>query len=216
MFSGFKNIRISHNRKLIAAIIILTSDCQDLYKEQKMAGTFTKTRIMIISDTHSASLWPKESTSAFREGIPDVDVLLHCGDMTEEGLIEAYEKTFEMMSQIKAELKLVIAGNHDVSLDAEYYTTMGQKVHGSRYRPGMPQEALRMFKGRKALRAGVTYLQEGTHKFRLKSGATFTVYASPYQRELCNWAFPYRGDEDRFNPKEHTTKVSTGYPLLPS
>lgn len=32
-----------------------------------------------------------------------------------------------------------------------------------------------------AKEAGVTYLEEGTHSFQLKNGATFKIYASPYQ-----------------------------------
>jgi len=27
------------------------------------------------------------------------------------------------------------------------------------------------------------------------------IYSSPYQPEFCNWAFPYKRDEDRFNPR---------------
>lgn len=38
------------------------------------------------------------------------------------------------------------------------------------------------------------------HTFSLSNGAKFKVYASPYQPEFCNWAFPYWRDEDRFNP----------------
>jgi hypothetical protein len=50
-----------------------------------------------------------------------------------------------------------------------------------------------------AVDAGVTYLEEGTHSFKLKSGAKFSVYASPYQPEFNDWAFSYEHKNDRFN-----------------
>jgi len=50
-----------------------------------------------------------------------------------------------------------------------------------------------------AKEAGVTYLEEGLHSFELKNGAKFTIYASPYTPEFCDFAFPYERDEDRFN-----------------
>jgi hypothetical protein len=45
----------------------------------------------------------------------------------------------------------------------------------------------------------VTYLSEGVHKFTLKSGKAFTIYASPYQPECGDWAFGYKRTEDRFS-----------------
>jgi hypothetical protein len=54
--------------------------------------------------------------------------------------------------------------------------------------------------------AGVTYLEEGTHAFTVKSGARFTVYASPYQPEFNNWAFGYQRGEDRFNTSEQVAE----------
>lgn len=77
-----------------------------------------KTRFLVISDTHSSS--PEENASnddiAFRPPLPKADVLLHCGDLTMVGLLNEYEKTLDMLESIDAELKLVIAGNHDISL----------------------------------------------------------------------------------------------------
>lgn len=60
-----------------------------------------------------------------------------------------------------------------------------------------------LIKGSKAKEAGITYLEEGLHTFTLKSGATFSIYASPWQPEFCNMAFNYPRSKDRYNPKEH-------------
>jgi hypothetical protein len=63
--------------------------------------------------------------------------------------------------------------------------------------------------GKLAADAGVTYLEEGTHTFTLKSGATFTIYASPYQPEFNRWAFGYEHTEDRFNLPGQVAKGTT-------
>lgn len=77
-----------------------------------------KTRFLVISDTHSASPDQNagENDIAFRPPLPKADVLIHCGDLTMMGLIHEYEKTLDMLESIDADLKLVIAGNHDISL----------------------------------------------------------------------------------------------------
>ncbi|KAF2192765.1 hypothetical protein K469DRAFT_717356 [Zopfia rhizophila CBS 207.26] len=46
----------------------------------------------------------------------------------------------------------------------------------------------------------VTFLQEGTHEFTLKSDAAFRIYASPYTHQYGLSAFQYPSCEDRFNP----------------
>ena len=84
-----------------------------------------KTRFLIISDTHSAQLSlqenePQASTPfPFRKPLPSADVLLHCGDLTKIGQLYEYRKTLDMLGECDAEFKLVIAGNHDISLDEE-------------------------------------------------------------------------------------------------
>jgi len=57
-----------------------------------------------------------------------------------------------------------------------------------------------------AKEAGVTYLEEGLHSFELKNGAKFTIYASPYTPEFCDFGFPYERDEDRFNVEGQVAK----------
>ncbi|KAF2256869.1 ser/Thr protein phosphatase family protein [Trematosphaeria pertusa] len=170
--------------------------------------SYIKTRILILSDTHSASPLQNASNThtAFRAPLPKADVLLHCGDLTMVGLMREYEQALEMLKGIEADLKLVIAGNHDISLDEAYYKRKGQ--HMQRLREpddDMPMRARELWTGEKAREAGVTYLDEGTHIFTLKNGARLRVYASPYQPEFCDWAFPYFRNQDRYNPPHRCT-----------
>lgn len=138
-----------------------------------------KTRILIISDTHSATLFPSEQTDvAFREPLPKADVLLHCGDLTMVGHLHEYERTLEMLASIDAPLKLVIAGNHDISLDKEFWDRRGhirQRLQAPD--PSVHEQAKGIWEGEAAKNAGVTYLEEGVHAFTLANGAKLRVGA---------------------------------------
>lgn len=146
-----------------------------------------KTRFLVISDTHASD--PSQNTSnndaPYRLPLPKADVLLHCGDLTMLGHLDEYETTMRMLESVDAHLKLVIAGNHDISLDETYYTRMGHKMQGKRWDADMPRKAREMWLGERAKRAGITYLEEGSHSFTLENGGLLRVYASPYQPEFC-------------------------------
>ncbi|EUC48211.1 hypothetical protein COCMIDRAFT_87874 [Bipolaris oryzae ATCC 44560] len=171
------------------------------------APAHIKTRFLIISDTHSAT--PSQNAAnndtAFRPPLPKADVLLHCGDLTMVGHLTEYEKTLDMLAAIDAGLKLAIAGNHDITLDAHYYGKKGRFMHGKQYDQELSAKARELWTGERAKKAGVTYLDEGVHIFQLENGANLRVYASPYQPEFCGWAFPYNRDEDRYNPSHQCT-----------
>ncbi|KAL8908125.1 MAG: hypothetical protein Q9207_001017 [Kuettlingeria erythrocarpa] len=165
-----------------------------------------KTRFTIISDTHTRPPFPSnDTTHAYRSPLPAADVLLHAGDLTNVGYIAEHETAFNTISSASAELKIVIAGNHDITLDEDYYRSTGAK----RFHRNIPEDTAlvrEIWTGEKAKAAGIVYLEEGVQSFTLRNGATFTIYTSPYQPEFCNWAFPYERDEDRFNPSSPGTQ----------
>ncbi|KAI9733586.1 MAG: hypothetical protein M1834_003188 [Cirrosporium novae-zelandiae] len=159
-----------------------------------------KTRLCLISDTHTAILVPaKDISHAYREPLPTSDVLLHAGDITIVGKAVEYRKVFNMLKDAPAELKIIIAGNHDITLDQDYYINGGgnQKHHGKDEDVVKIKE---LWCGAEAQKHGIVYMEEGVRSFRLKNGAKFTVYASPYQPAFMDWAFMYNKDQDRFNP----------------
>ncbi|KAM3073353.1 hypothetical protein ACMFMF_006558 [Clarireedia jacksonii] len=77
--------------------------------------------------------------------------------------------------------------------------------------------AMEIMTGPMAKQAGITYLEEGTHTFTLKSGSSFNVYASPYTVGSGGWAFPYKSNEDRFNAPNQTAanKISVSENPIP-
>ena len=159
-------------------------------------------RFLILSDTHNFE-FEDNISSSLRLPIPKADVVLHCGDLTHCGGLSFFKKALRLLGAMDAELKLVIAGNHDLELDEEFWSTHldeGDELEDHR-------QAVEVMKGRLAAEAGVMYLEEGTYTFGLTNGAKFTVYASPYTPAFMDWAFAYEYDEDRFN---RTHQVANG------
>ncbi|PYI08895.1 hypothetical protein BO78DRAFT_395199 [Aspergillus sclerotiicarbonarius CBS 121057] len=154
-----------------------------------------KTRFLIISDTHGMTIPPQYLTHA------NIDVLIHCGDLTTESKLAEYHQVIQLLQSIPAPLKLLIAGNHDFTLDDGIYT---KKMHEAE-RTGIDiqlihQEYGQVGEARALLTSfsssvGITFLDEGTHHFKLSNGATLNVYASPYTPSAGDWGFQYRQDQ---------------------
>jgi predicted MPP superfamily phosphohydrolase len=139
------------------------------------AGKLIKTRLCLISDTHSTSTFPADDPDhPYRRPLPSADILIHSGDLTSAGQIDEYQVTVQDLKDADAELKLVIAGNHDLSLDTAFYAEVGFNFHcrGSVVDVAAVRE---MWTGKEARDAGIVYLDEGVHRFTLKNGACFTV-----------------------------------------
>ena len=158
-------------------------------------------RFLVLSDTHNFEFENNETASApFSLPLPKVDVVLHCGDLTHCGGTSSYKKALKMLGAIDAELKLVIAGNHDLELDKDYWNNHLDEDD----EPDDHSRAVEVMKGRLAEEAGVTYLNEGIYTFVLENGAKFVIYASPYSEAFCDWAFAYEHNQDRFNDVHQT------------
>lgn len=108
---------------------------------------------MVISDTHGRDIWEERTQNP-----PKVDVLLHCGDLSQIGGLTEYRKTMAMLGKVDAELKLVIAGNHDVSLDKKWWRGKNLDPEDD---PAMCTQAHKFWTGKEADDAGVCYLDEG-------------------------------------------------------
>jgi Icc-related predicted phosphoesterase len=165
-----------------------------------------KTRLFIISDTHADDWQPKATN------LPHIDVAIHCGDLTEGSKIHEFRTSLAMLQNINASLKLVIAGNHDFSLDTPLFKKKISEA-SLRIEPELLKrefgdigEAQKLFED--AASSGIHFLDEGTHQFNLQNGATLTVYASPYTPSLGEWGF-------QFNPKHgHEFAIEKGVDIV--
>lgn len=116
-------------------------------KTLDMEDTRDETQFLIISDTHDLAVrdLPK---------LPTADVVLHCGDITEDGDIKSYKKTIDALATLPAELKLVIAGNHDISLDRSFYASQGGSDDDH-------NNAMAIWRSENCRRNNIHYLEEG-------------------------------------------------------
>jgi len=64
----------------------------------------TKVRFVLVSDTHSTS--PEDGL--FK--VPDGDVFIHAGDLTNRGTFAELKKTLGWIERLPHEVKIVIAG----------------------------------------------------------------------------------------------------------
>ncbi|PPQ73403.1 hypothetical protein CVT26_015795 [Gymnopilus dilepis] len=162
------------------------------------------TRFVCISDTHSRSF-----------EVPNGDVLLHSGDLTNHGTIEDLEKTMSWLEALPHKTKIIIAGNHDMALHPAWYEKEWQNWHkmdgkqvgltllahsGARLIEVISKQdtavAAEMVKGDRAKKAGIVYLEDEEYKFQVREGGkTWSIYGSPWSPEFFNLAFNYSAAE---------------------
>lgn len=122
------------------------------------------TRFVCFSDTHTR-----------HEGvvIPPGDVLIHAGDFTNTGLPTEVQAFNEFLARQPHAHKIVIAGNHDLTMDQDSYPRLWKKFKH-------PQQ----FEATQRLLSSATYLLDQEVTVR-----GFRIYGSPWQPEFCHWAF---------------------------
>ena len=69
-----------------------------------MPPAMRRTRFVCVSDTHNAS----PTNGAFK--LPKGDVLIHAGDLTNQGSLSELRRTVEWLEGADFEAKIVIAG----------------------------------------------------------------------------------------------------------
>ncbi|KAK3385623.1 Metallo-dependent phosphatase-like protein [Podospora didyma] len=134
-----------------------------------------KVRFVCISDTHN-----DDCTGS----LPDGDVLLHSGDLTDFGTMEELQAAYNWISALPHKTKIVIAGNHEMGLDPNHKDFL--------------PEALSLFTSEAARAAGVHYIDRSVQEIQLLpsssgSSSTVSVYANPCQPEFLGkpYAFIY-------------------------
>jgi len=115
--------------------------------------------------------------------------LIHAGDLTNQGSLSELQKTVSWLEEADFEAKIVIAGNHDITLDDSFY-----REHGASWRfpqPQDPESCLMVL----TKSPSITYLQHQSTTFHLQSPTgphtRFKVFGSPYSPVIGKWAFQY-------------------------
>ncbi|KAB5550905.1 calcineurin-like phosphoesterase [Coniochaeta sp. 2T2.1] len=135
-----------------------------------------RTRFVCISDTHNCTV-----------KLPKGDVLIHAGDLTNQGSYSELSKAVQWLEKTDFESKIVVAGNHDLTLDPTY----------SPPSPFSP-DCLSLLTSSPS----INYLSHHPVTIHLSSPTgprtKFTVFGSPYSpahstgsSSSTSWAFQY-------------------------
>ncbi|KAK4181493.1 Metallo-dependent phosphatase-like protein [Triangularia setosa] len=161
------------------------------------SGQTRRTRIVCISDTHNSTI-----------KLPKGDVLIHAGDLTNQGSYSELYKAIQWLEKADFEAKIVIAGNHDITLDSSFYQEHGPTFHNKN--PQDTTECLELLTSSPT----ITYLCHGSTKIRLtdpKGPRTeFSVFGSPYSPRNGLWAFAYDGKAVDLNPSAAQASTDHG------
>lgn len=138
--------------------------------------------VVCLSDTHNG-----------QPTLPDGDVLVHAGDLTQSGTFEELHASLSWLSSHPHPIKVVIAGNHDLLLDAKQDAT-GNRTKSTTDPTKSPE----------TLRAslpwdGIIYLHNQDTTVTCRNGRRLRIYGSPYSPRYGNWAFQYPRDEDAWH-----------------
>jgi Icc-related predicted phosphoesterase len=137
-------------------------------------ATSCRLRIVCISDTHNAS--PGSGYT-----LPPGDILIHAGDLTNNGQPSEIRKALFWLREANYEHKIVIAGNHDIALDENF--------------PNQSDDE-EMTQLRRTIREDdkITYLEHESRVITVK-GTQIKVFGSPFSpappSASKQWAFQY-------------------------
>ena len=135
-------------------------------------------RFVVISDTHEQEDFLN---------LPTGDVLLHTGDFTMSGCEGAIKKFNEWLGRQDFQYKIVIAGNHELSLDSTRHT----KEEVDRVRQ---------------LLSNCIYLEDSSV---IVEG--YKIWGSPRTPKFGDWAFSYKRGKEA---KEHWSQVEEDVEIL--
>ena len=155
-------------------------------------------RMVCISDTHM-----RHETL---DPLPDGDLLIHCGDFSSTGRAADVFGFCEWFADQQHKHKILIAGNHDLTLDLTYYRQNWQRFHRQ-----APEQAEQI--------AAFVHNHNGFHYLLDETICVegFKCYGSPWQPVFFNWAFNQkRGAESqkrwRLIPQDTDILITHGPP----
>jgi len=135
----------------------------------------TPIKVVCLSDTHNET--PE---------VPDGDILIHAGDLTQNGTFAELQAQLSWLAKLPHQHKIVIAGNHDLLLDATFSVKNGPS-HG--IEPGTHHTKDELSWG------DIIYLSSEFTTLRIRE-RTLKVFGCPLTHKYGNWAFQHPPTKD--------------------
>ena len=157
-------------------------------------------RFVCLSDTHSLH----DQIVA----VPEGDVLIHAGDITKVGYPSEFYRFVEWLAELPHKHKIIVAGNHDISFEIDYYQKNWPRFHSRTGKLPLDQLHDDIYDN-----PAFTYLKDSSITIE-----GIKIYGSPYQPAFFNWAFNLeRGDACASKwseiPKDTDILITHGPPL---
>lgn len=130
--------------------------------------------VVCVSDTHNS-----------QPALPQGDILIHAGDLTQSGSFEELQVALDWLKSQPHPHKIVIAGNHDLLLDPAVDDFPRMRNTSNQHRDTAATQRAHLDWG------DVTYLQDSTTVIHCSNGRRLQVYGSPWSCQHGNWAFQY-------------------------
>ncbi|KAF6833889.1 ser thr protein phosphatase family protein [Colletotrichum musicola] len=168
---------------------------EDEVQQKQERLVLRRTRFVCVSDTHNTAV-----------KLPKGDVLIHAGDLTNQGSYSELSRAVQWLEKADFEAKIVIAGtvpnhhrhcltrshspgNHDITLDPTFYAEHGSNFHNQA--PQSSPDCIALLTSSPS----ITHLDHASTTVRLSSPSgphtTFSVFGSPYSPRHGLWAFGY-------------------------
>ncbi|KAL4911421.1 hypothetical protein BDW74DRAFT_8177 [Aspergillus multicolor] len=119
--------------------------------------------VVCVSDTHNTN-----------PSLPDGDILIHAGDLTQSGTTSELERQIDWLDSQPQRYKIVIAGNHDLCLDPNHPSNDGKE----------PAWLTVNWKS-------LIYLENTSRTLKFGDGRELKIVGSPYTPKHGDWAFQY-------------------------
>lgn len=142
-----------------------------------------KIRFVCISDTHG-------KIEGSKLHMPPGDVLLHAGDFTQKGHMKEIEKFNSYLGALPYKVKVVIAGNHDLTFD-DNITEASLRTFGVQKSTVESYLSERGLKCVKQMLTSAIYLEDS-----LVTVCGINIYGAPWQPVFCDWGFNLKRGED--------------------
>ena len=120
--------------------------------------------VVCISDTHNS-----------QPPVPNGDMLIHAGDLTQSGSLKELQTTIAWLHTLPHPIKIVVAGNHDLLLDASREDPTGHAA--------VERESLDW--------GDIIYLQNASTILTCANGRRLRIYGNPNSPRHGDWAFQY-------------------------
>ncbi|KAI1393937.1 Metallo-dependent phosphatase [Hypoxylon trugodes] len=130
-------------------------------------------KIVCLSDTHESIV----------QNVPDGDLLIHCGDMTNVGTAAAIQKQIDWLASLPHQHKVLICGNHDSWFD----------INSRREEDTLLNNVINM--------RGLHYLERKSVTLAFKGGRKLNIYGAPDLPE-CGGpenAFQYTAQQNKWH-----------------